>query len=110
MVVWTGSDLKRAREILRKYPIGRFREAVEEIQEAIGREITAHALRSVFLRHELGPPTTYCSEAEEDEAVEPEDSSGEPDEYSSVEEQFGPGTRLHDLIKLTRRTTFTFPD
>jgi predicted phosphodiesterase len=67
---WSDNDLRRAKTILAKYPVSRFREAVTEIERSLGREVTAHALRSVFLRNDLGPPSSYCLEDVDDEEEE----------------------------------------
>ena len=108
MVVWTGADLRRAKEILRKYPLSRFRDAVEEIQRSIGRDVTAHALRSVFLRHELGPPSTYC--AEDDETVENDNGEVDENEEEESSDQFDPGSPLHKLVQVSRRGPIGFAD
>jgi predicted phosphodiesterase len=119
MVVWTGADLRRAKEILRKYSVGRFRDAVEEIQRVIGRDVTAHALRSVFLRHELGPPSTYCAEDDESDeqdrmspnASGPNNAADEEDDDEGEDDNgFDPGSPLHKLVQVSRRGPVVFAD
>jgi len=117
MVVWTGADLRRAREILRKYPVSRFREAIEEIQRIVGRDVTAHALRSVFLRQELGPPSTYCAEPDEasDEPTAGFDAGSDGDDEVDEDGEedggdFEPGSPLHKLVQVSKRGPISFAD
>lgn len=71
MILWTDANVRKAKSILRKYPVSKFREAVAELEKALGREVTPHALRSAFLRLEEGPPSDYCKkeDAAEDSEV-----------------------------------------
>lgn len=105
MVVWTEADLRRAKKILSKHTLDQFREAVEEIQRVVGRDVTAHALRSVFLRHNLGPPSTYCAEAEEDES---EDRRSAEDAEASA--QFEPDSLMHKLVQASKKGPLVFSD
>jgi predicted phosphodiesterase len=70
MIFWTDGDLRTAKAILKKYSVKDFRGAVSEIESALDRAVTPHALRSVFLRNELGPPSGYCMGEEEDDESE----------------------------------------
>lgn len=65
MTYWTDADLRLARNVLKKYSLRDFRAAVAEISQSLKREVTPHALRSVFLRNDLGPPSSYCSDDEQ---------------------------------------------
>lgn len=65
---WTEEQLKTAKKVLRKTSIDDFQGALDEIGRQTGRDVTASALRSVFLREGLGPPTSYCRPSEEDQA------------------------------------------
>lgn len=69
MTFWTEDDLRTAKRILKKYTVRQFRSAVSEIAETLEREVTPPALRSVFLRNELGPPSSYCSEEDEEKEL-----------------------------------------
>jgi predicted phosphodiesterase len=95
---WSDTDLRRAKIILGKYPVSRFREAVTEIERALGREVTAHALRSVFLRNDLGPPSSYCLED-----VFDEDGA---EEVTAVRVP----TLIEKLVQLTKRGPMEFQD
>jgi hypothetical protein len=98
MVTWSDLDLRRAKTILARFPVRRFREAVDEIQRVVGREVTPHALRSVFLRNDLGPPSSYCLE-----------DAGDEDNVDPVTEVRVPGL-LEKLVQHARRGPMGFAE
>lgn len=99
MSSWTDADVQKAQNILRKYPLSQFRDAVEAIEKALKREVTPHALRSAFLRKEVGPPSSFCLPDEEDDT----------DELESEEEE-AENPLLKKLLSVTRREPLGFSD
>lgn len=71
-MIWSERDLSRAKAILGKYPVHRYREAILEIQSAISPEVTGPSLRAVFGRNSLGAPTSYCRDLDPGEEGETE--------------------------------------
>ena len=96
MMLWTDANVRTAKSILRKYPINRFREAVEEIENALGREVTPHALRSAFLRRGEGAPSELCRPYESETVVSP---STAPSEMSEL---------MLKLVAVTKRGPVDF--
>lgn len=105
MLLWTRKHLAKAKSILGRYPRSRFQEAVAEISEVTGREVSGSALRSVFLRERLGSPTSHMREPEPDEeaaevdGADPEDTSDYVPSKSIVE----PSATLQKFIALTKK-------
>ena len=62
----------------------------------------------MFLRHELGPPSTYC--AEDDETVENDNGEVDENEEEESSDQFDPGSPLHKLVQVSRRGPIGFAD
>jgi predicted phosphodiesterase len=60
MASWSDQDIEAAKAVLRRYPVDRFREAVAEIAEMLGRPINGGSLRHAFARRMAGAPTDYC--------------------------------------------------
>lgn len=98
MSLWTDADVLKAQEILRKYPLHRYAEAIREIQRALKRVVTPGALRSVFLRKEVGPPTSFCCDDEE---------TGEGSEYKAEAEETL-DEELEQLVKFTKKGPISF--
>lgn len=93
---WTEEQIRLAQHILRRYPLSRFRDAVEAIEKATGRSsVTPHALRSVFLRMGLGPPSTYCK----DEASTP-----------ATKDILNPSDKVQKLVAVTKKRPLTFAE
>lgn len=113
MTTWTDAQIKKAMKILQRHPVSQFREAIEAISKATGREVTRHALRNVFDRHGLGAPTTYLREEEgEDEEATEERTSSEPSEmaqklYGLVKKGPVPFQTLCDKLDLSPSKTQT---
>jgi predicted phosphodiesterase len=57
---WSKSDLTKAQRILKKHRVANFNEAVQELSEALGRDITKDALQKAFQRNDLGAPSSFC--------------------------------------------------
>jgi len=100
--LWTDEQIKKAKRILRRTTIDRFQDAVQEIESETGRDVTAASLRGLFLRMELGPPTSYCkpsAAAQRDAEEQAEASEGghlKPD--------------LQKLFKIAKREPVGFSD
>ncbi len=65
MSVWTSQQVNTAKAVLKRYTIAEYQEALQEIGKKTGREVTGSSLRSVFLRLELGPPSSFCKQGTE---------------------------------------------
>jgi len=63
---WTKSDVAKAQRILKRHHVAHFQEALQEISVVLGREITSAALRGLFQRRRLGPPSSFCKQWEEE--------------------------------------------
>jgi len=108
MVVWTEADLRRAKSILAKYSLNQFRDALEEIQSAVGRGITGASLRAAFLRNDLGPPSSYCKEEELLDDVRA--MSEEDEEAASVPEDLLGSTCMEKLVSLAKKKPIGFAE
>ena len=64
---WKKADISKAQKILKRYHVAHFQEALNEVSEALGREVTGAALRGLFLRRKLGPPSSFCKQWEQSE-------------------------------------------
>lgn len=95
-IFWTDGDLRTAKAILKKYSVRDFRGAVSEIESALDRAVTPHALRSVFLRNELGPPSGYCM--------------GEEDETETEDQVEADPTNIEKLVKLMKKGPIGFSE
>lgn len=60
MSTWTQDDIRKAKSVLKQYPIDRYRDALLEIGVQIDRDITPGAIRAAFMRNRLKAPTEYC--------------------------------------------------
>ncbi len=66
-MLWTVKHLASAKAILSRYPRSQLGDALAAISTATGRKVTGPALRSVFLRENFGPPTSFMLDGEWEE-------------------------------------------
>lgn len=104
-MLWTRKHLAAAKAILGRYSRAQFQEALAEISETTGREVTGSALRSVFLRERLGPPTSYMLAPEE---VEPEITSEDDAPVMESKSILEPSQMLTKFIALTKKGPIDF--
>lgn len=109
-MLWTSKQLSQAKAILGRYPRTRFQEALGAISEATGREVTGSALRSVFLREQLGPPTGFMQDEPDETGSEVVDDDVTPPEAEPIESEsiLQPSPILQKFIALTRKGPVDF--
>lgn len=109
MSSWTDADVTKAQAILRKYPKDRFHAALKEISRTLKRSVTPGALRSAFLRKEVGPPTSYCMQ--DGDEVDDESVDFKPpvdvDETSSAKRKVQ-DELMQRLVAATKKGPITF--
>lgn len=104
-MLWTRKHLGAAKAILGRYSRAQFQEALAEISETTGREVSGSALRSVFLRERLGPPTSYMLAPEDVEDDAEVTSEAPVMESKSILE---PSQMLTKFIALTKKGPIDF--
>jgi hypothetical protein len=109
MSSWSNKDVIKSQEILRKYTKDRFHQALKEISRTLKRSVTPGALRSAFLRKEVGPPTSYCQQDDydgDDESVAfkpPVDLDGEDEGARRKTKDDGGDELMKKLVSLTKK-------
>lgn len=109
MLVWSEADLRKAKVILAKYPVHRFREALAAIQGGLSFDVTGPSLRAAFGRNGLGAPSSYCKEepvgsktSPSEEEEEERDLVEEHEEREQVNKDKKHVTKLIEELRSTR--------
>jgi predicted phosphodiesterase len=101
MSMWTKKQLAAAKAVLRQFSKNEYRKAVEEISNRVGREVTEAALRSVFLRESLGPPTSHMRPPTVD-------TSNEGEDEGASESILQPSPLLAEFIRIAKKGPINF--
>lgn len=67
----TDPEITIVQAILRTHTLSQFRDAIEAIGMAIGRDTTPYEIRSSFLEKKLGPPSSFCLPDDDEVVVQP---------------------------------------
>lgn len=105
MSSWTDADVQKAQGILGKYPVEQYSKAVREISRALRRSVTPGALRSAFLRKEVGSPTSFC---QSDDFLPPSYEPASSRRPVDVSEE-SPDAEAQ-LIQLTKKAAVSFAE
>lgn len=60
MSIWTPSDLREAKKILKEFAPSQYQDALQEVKRQLGKQVTPSSLRSAFGRNHMGPPISHC--------------------------------------------------
>lgn len=60
MSIWTPSDLRSAKAILKQFAPSQYQDALLEVSKQLEKRVTPGSIRAAFQRNHMGPPTSHC--------------------------------------------------